>query len=110
MTYTTDDDETMGTASVAPSSPGSPSTSRRHIPTHIPESSTHLPEENALREAPENPYVSMHRGSPIYARVRTSGGPKSPVSPVSPGEQEWEGILGQKKGLANKLCGCSLIK
>ncbi len=101
MTYTTDDDDTVATTSVAPSSPGSLSTSHRRIPSHITEDSAqsentvhqdidsdsaHQPQghschhrEGAAGEMPENPYVSMHRRSPIYVRVK-QGTPTSPRS------------------------------
>ncbi len=101
MTYTTDDDDTIATTSVAPSSPGSPSTSHRRIPSHITEDSaqsestvyqdidsahptqdhSHHHREGAAGEMP--PYVSMHRRSPIYVRVKQG----TPTSPRSSGKE-----------------------
>jgi len=119
FTYTTDDDETVGTTSVAPSSPGSPGSSHRNIPAHLtaadpshfvqvpnslhsgptpthqeaevdPQNKDHTPDQRrdpAYGDMPENPYVSMHRRSPIYARVKVEGEPTSPaISPCSPGK------------------------
>ena len=117
FTYTTDDDETVATTSVAPSSPGSPGSSHRSIPTHLnitdpshflqvpdsshfelnhahqeseadPQNVEHIPDhvrDPAFGDIPENPYVSMHRRSPIYAMVK-AGDPTEPVSPCSPGK------------------------
>ncbi len=99
MTYTTDDDDTVATTSVAPSSPGSPSTSHRRIPSHITEDSaqsentvhqdidsahppqdhSHHHREGTAGEMPENPYVSMQWRTPIYVRVK-QGTPTSPRS------------------------------
>lgn len=114
MTYTTDED-TMATTSMPPSSGGSPVTSRRQPPPHLYHhrhnnppppldlhSNAHVdpahlsPTHQSSPTQLENPYVSMQRMSPVYAKVRRDQQPyhqhQRSNSPYSPSKQTTAGV------------------